>query len=339
MVTPYTTDLESRVIDHIGRAQSSIFLAVAWFTNRRIMTALIQQTKAFPNLVIQIVVDDNQTNKLYFFSKKDDFIQAGIEVKQNISGRFLHHKFMVIDLQRVLTGSYNYTEKANSNKENIILVESLGAARFYVGEFYMVTNMDYIDESIALLLRHPVFAQQLISAKYKFTASDLNKYRSRIKVGHCYLADNGYYDNLYYEPGFIFNPICKPAPYEFTLPIGKSLLKNWHEGIVLGFGREYYNDYPDDEQGLGDYMDQNFKNLESFYHRKFEHVYSLDVLEEKIITAVNIIIEDYLWPLNYAPFFNTRVLAYVMEKLPDLTNDEEWKKDNHLIRRNHGKSQ
>jgi hypothetical protein len=138
---------------------------------------------------------------------------------------------------------------------------------------------------------------------------------------------------MHYEPGFIFNPICKLAEHEFTLPIDKSLIKGWHQGVVFDFGREYYFDNPNDVDRLGDYIDRSLKSLETYYTRKFEHIYPLDVLEEKIRSEVNIIIEDYLWPVNYAPFFNAKVFNYVMDGLPDLSNDEEWIRDNHLIKR------
>lgn len=230
---------------------------------------------------IHILVNDNEINQSCFFIRAADMVRAGINIKNKISRKFLHHKFMVIDQQRVLTGSYNFTEKANSNNENLMLAESPVAARHYAHIFEMLTNATYIDENIALLLRYPTFAQQIVSTNYRFTPSELKQYRSRIKVGHCFLVDNGYNNQLYYEPGFIFNSICKPSEYEFTLPIGKNVLKDWHEGVVLGFGQEYYHDYPDDLDGLSDYMNQNLKKLESFYKRKFEHTYSLDVLEKK----------------------------------------------------------
>jgi phosphatidylserine/phosphatidylglycerophosphate/cardiolipin synthase-like enzyme len=85
--------------------------------------------------------------------------QAGIIIKKNINKRILHDKFIVIDKERVISGSYNFTEKANSNNENIILAEVPMVAKFYARLFEILTNNAYIDESIELLLRYPAFAQ------------------------------------------------------------------------------------------------------------------------------------------------------------------------------------
>jgi len=337
MATPLTKNIESRIIDQIHSAKQSIHIAVAWFTNTRIMNALIDRILVHPGLSIQIVVDDNKTNQLYFFSKATAMEQVGITIKRKVSRQFLHQKFMVIDGERVMMGSYNFTEKANTNREIFVLIEAPIVAGFCVREFEMLTNPTYIDENVHLLLRYPVFTQKLISANYPFNANNIKMYRTRITIGYCFLADNGHYNELYYEPGFIFNSICAASEYEFPLPIVKDVVANWHQELIIDFGAEYYRNNPRDFEGIGDYMTENLQALETYYKRKYEHLYTLEVLEDKIVSEVNIVVEDYLWAVNFFPFINNRVLDIVMKTLPDLSENEYWKRENHLIKHKSGR--
>jgi hypothetical protein len=332
-ITPYTTDLEARVIDQIESARKSIFIAVAWLTNRDIIQALHKQAYSWPALSIQVVVDDNVTNRDYFLPWQTKLEEVGIIIQRKHTKRFLHHKFVVVDESRVLVGSYNFTKKGNHNRENLNLIRIPFIAEFYQREFLMLTSSTYIDPNIELLLRYPVFAQQLLSANYPFTAQDLKKYRNKITVGECYSAPNGLYNELNYAPGFIFNPICRPAKLEFPLPITKETLHRVDQDIVFDFGREYFLDNPEDEHSLGEYIEQNLAALEAFYARKFEHTYPVPVLEKKIVAGIDIIRENYLWPLNFQPFCNKRVMEVIMPSLADLSQTPGWHESNGLLQK------
>jgi len=48
----------------------------------------------------------------------------------------MHHKFLIIDDIKVITGSFNWTRQANkSNMENIMIVENQNIAKQYISEF------------------------------------------------------------------------------------------------------------------------------------------------------------------------------------------------------------
>ena len=337
MFTVHIRDIERGVIDQICQAQRSIYIAVAWFTNEYIMEALMEKIIVQPDLRIHIVVVDDHINRKGLFSRAVQMQTLGIDIRRMAKRQFLHHKFMVIDQSRVMVGSYNFTKNANRNRENMVRLDSEIVARFFEREFEMITNSEYIDENIHLLLQLPDFAQKIVSAYYPFSASQLKQFRSRITVGHCFSADNGQYDQLHYEPGFIFNPVCKPVKHEFSLPITRSLLHGWSTGLVLEYGREYYYNYPDDAEGLGEYIELNLKHVEEYYRRKYEQIYPLEILQKKIDMGINIIIEDGLWYQNFLPFFDRRILAMVMQELPDLSTEESWKSESHFIKRSSSK--
>lgn len=50
----------------------------------------------------------------------------------------MHHKFCIIDLKKVITGSFNWTEKANFNFENIKIIESREKAEDFASRFIQI---------------------------------------------------------------------------------------------------------------------------------------------------------------------------------------------------------
>jgi len=51
------------------------------------------------------------------------------------SSKLMHNKFCVIDLSRVIHGSYNWTNKARYNDETISLIENRAAAEDFASQF------------------------------------------------------------------------------------------------------------------------------------------------------------------------------------------------------------
>jgi phosphatidylserine/phosphatidylglycerophosphate/cardiolipin synthase-like enzyme len=59
----------------------------------------------------------------------------------------MHNKFCVIDYNTVITGSYNWSYKAENNFENIIVnYNDTGLAEQFVNEFIQIKNKYYPDE-------------------------------------------------------------------------------------------------------------------------------------------------------------------------------------------------
>ena len=51
------------------------------------------------------------------------------------NNNFMHNKVMIIDDNVVITGSYNFSENAELNDENILIIESAAAAASYTKYF------------------------------------------------------------------------------------------------------------------------------------------------------------------------------------------------------------
>ena len=128
----YTQNIEQVVLDNFEKSKKSIVIVVAWFTNNRIVEKLIQLKRRNESLSIQILVDENDINQKYFFNIfTERLIEAGIEIKRQKVTKFNHNKFSIIDEEIIMTGSYNYTKRANTNHENIIVDSNERIAKYY----------------------------------------------------------------------------------------------------------------------------------------------------------------------------------------------------------------
>ncbi len=143
----YFQDIELHLIKHLSETKERILIAVAWFTNLNISNALI----GLEEVDIDIVLDDNKINRestaiknLLDKSIKISFIK---DLQKNYY--LMHNKFCVIDNKVVLTGSYNWTNNANTNDENLALISDKDIATSYNMEFSKIKNKKYKIDSIS----------------------------------------------------------------------------------------------------------------------------------------------------------------------------------------------
>ncbi|MCH7314364.1 phospholipase D-like domain-containing protein [Acinetobacter sp. ANC 3882] len=139
-IKPVFEDIENAIIEHIGLAQFSIWVAVAWFTSRPIAKALYEQHKKGVN--VRIIVNDDdltRTRGIAFEESKMEYhkISPTNAVYKNI----MHNKFCVIDLKKVITGSFNWTNKASFNSENITIIEQREQSEAFAKEFIKILNI------------------------------------------------------------------------------------------------------------------------------------------------------------------------------------------------------
>lgn len=119
-----TTALFENIADHLSaqlsQANHSIYIAVAWFTNRDLFNILVQ--KAQQGITVQLLASNDKINQ-----------QNGVDFERLKIGNsaaylvgdgdqdLMHNKFCVIDQSVVITGSYNWSYKAERNHENIVI--------------------------------------------------------------------------------------------------------------------------------------------------------------------------------------------------------------------------
>ncbi|MCR4369107.1 MAG: phospholipase D-like domain-containing protein [archaeon] len=121
-----------RITLAINNAKASVDIAAYAITDEQIAKALEEAARR--GAKVRVIGDKLQANSKY--SKLLELEEKGVETRVSKSG-LMHNKFIVIDGQLVVTGSFNYTENANTkNSENIIFVHDTKTAQRYSNEFF-----------------------------------------------------------------------------------------------------------------------------------------------------------------------------------------------------------
>lgn len=135
-------NIAERIIQEIDKAEDSIYIAVAWFTNKNIFNKLLIKSE---KCKIQIIISNDEINNNSYVdfdllaNKKASIYKVG-----NGDTELMHNKFCVIDYNTVITGSYNWSYKAENNFENIIIhSQDYELANQFVNEFKQIVKKYY----------------------------------------------------------------------------------------------------------------------------------------------------------------------------------------------------
>jgi PLD-like domain len=117
-ISAYFSDIQKNISEEVKKAKYNIFVAVAWITDNSLWTIL--EKKAEDGVVVQVILVPDEINK----NNNTNFIgfaKSGGQLYWDDH----HHKFCVIDVKTVITGSYNWTYMANNRgkRENIIVIK------------------------------------------------------------------------------------------------------------------------------------------------------------------------------------------------------------------------
>ena len=134
----FDTDCDDAVIDLIKASRSEVLIAIYALTKRNIAKALIQASEK--GVRVQIRYDDDQARAIDTMQELITTLEkAGIvchPVHLEKQQAHMHHKFMVVDRKKVLTGSYNFTHQGSTiNKENVVIMSSSVLAKEFVEVF------------------------------------------------------------------------------------------------------------------------------------------------------------------------------------------------------------
>ncbi|MBQ6186406.1 MAG: DUF1669 domain-containing protein [Prevotella sp.] len=133
MTLSYFEEIEKQIISKISSSQSSVFVAVAWFTNQLLFDSLTDAIKN--NVAVKVLILDDILNRNEFGLDFGVLTKLGADVRfaRSNSGT-MHNKFCIID-NMVITGSYNWTYHANKNDENILITDEESVVDRYREEF------------------------------------------------------------------------------------------------------------------------------------------------------------------------------------------------------------
>jgi cardiolipin hydrolase len=120
------------IIDQINKALANIDICVFTISDDLITNAIISAHNR--GISIRILTDNDKT-----FDRGSDIAQlarTGIIIKMDNTPDHMHHKFMIVDKLRIVTGSYNWTiSAARVNHENIVLTNDEDIVSAFLQEF------------------------------------------------------------------------------------------------------------------------------------------------------------------------------------------------------------
>ena len=108
----YFENIRNQIIQNLSSCKFELKIAVAWFTDKQIIKEVNKLIS--DGVDIEILIYDDHINQKELF--KDLYYS---KAKIWLSKKMMHNKFCVIDNSIVINGSYNWTNNASTNEENI----------------------------------------------------------------------------------------------------------------------------------------------------------------------------------------------------------------------------
>jgi phosphatidylserine/phosphatidylglycerophosphate/cardiolipin synthase-like enzyme len=116
------------IIRELNKAKNSVLVQAYSFTSVPIAEALVNAHKR--GVKVEVILDKNRRNE-----KKSSapFLSArGVQVKIDATRGIAHNKVMIIDGEIVITGSFNFTKRAEEkNAENLLIIHDRKLAEKY----------------------------------------------------------------------------------------------------------------------------------------------------------------------------------------------------------------
>jgi hypothetical protein len=139
-------NIAQRIAQEINKAKSSIYIAVAWFTNQTLFDELVKKAKEGQTILLMISNDEINSNSSIVFEELNVGNSRVFRIGDG-KKELLHHKFCVIDHDTVISGSYNWSYKAETNFENITITsDDFSLAEQFISKFKELQKQFYPDD-------------------------------------------------------------------------------------------------------------------------------------------------------------------------------------------------
>lgn len=108
-------EIKEVIIQGIRNAKYTIWVSVAWFTDREIYNELLLRKQRGVN--VRIITSNEHTNRWLIEDFERNFELVKVPLKGERLSNRLHDKFCIIDLEYVMHGSYNWSKNAVDSDE------------------------------------------------------------------------------------------------------------------------------------------------------------------------------------------------------------------------------
>lgn len=139
VIEAHFQEIKGQILESIRSAKFTIWVAVAWFTDKDLANELRQKHRSGVN--VRVIVNDDKITELYglrFDAKGIEY--AKVSPSSLWGKKLMHNKFCIIDLSKVIHGSYNWTSNAQYNNESITITEGRDIAEDFANQFIQLKN-------------------------------------------------------------------------------------------------------------------------------------------------------------------------------------------------------
>ena len=122
----------------IDRAVERVHVAVYSFTSDLLAEALMRARDRGVEVLVVVEEDQASVQGAEYLR----LLNAGVNIRLDSNPYLMHHKFMVVDRDVVVTGSYNWSVSAEDrNDENFVVIISEHVNRLFEEEFQRLWRM------------------------------------------------------------------------------------------------------------------------------------------------------------------------------------------------------
>lgn len=130
--------IEPRIIEAVDLAEDQVLIALYSFTDDELGAAVVRAH--LRGVAVYILMDDGQDSDSQG-REWPNLVAAGVPVAIEHETGLLHHKFVVIDGETVITGSYNWSDSADDNNfENSVFIQCEEIATQFVNQFCYIAR-------------------------------------------------------------------------------------------------------------------------------------------------------------------------------------------------------
>jgi hypothetical protein len=159
----YTENIEQYILNEFLQAESSIQLAVPWFTNEKLFLLLCEKAKK--GLAVELMLLDDNINKNSGNNYELLCNEGGKvwKIKTTVNNnQLINNKFCIIDNKTVIDGSYNWIDKTSQDHESITIIsENVELALQFSDKFKYIKEHYFGKNSESIVVDYAVICSRL----------------------------------------------------------------------------------------------------------------------------------------------------------------------------------